>query len=337
MSQFSLSQDQYLHGKDNYANWSLLVTTAAKQAGLKEYLENDILGTISRPDFVINLGLDDVANSVIMTIVMDSMAINPNGPLSRVYNTLLNPAAAAGALPALPPEQQGENAAEAQNNAPAAQAPQQDLNLQAANRLINLPLFKSEVIRLAKQKNAQASLLMVKNVDSSILTEMSRYTNPHHIYTKLKEKYGNGSTDTEFWLRKLRTLKAKDNTKIIKTMESVIDIYQEMDELRINLSQAEKLKYMYQTLPEDFRERLGVTLRFTYQQLYEKAKEELDAKSYLEDWNEKDKDDIDDPMDIDFLSRESGYRRKRSHSKNKKHNPYFLHLLQYGLCFLFLL
>ena len=201
MSQFSLSQDQYLHGKDNYANWSLLVTTAAEQAGLKEYLENDILGTISRPDFVINLGLDDVANSVIMTIVMDSMAINPNGPLSRVYNTLLNPAAAAGALPALPPEQQGENAAEAQNNAPAAQALQQDLNLQAANRLINLPLFKSEVIRLAKQKNAQASLLMVKNVDSSILTEMSRFTNPHHIYTKLKEKYENGNADTEFWLR----------------------------------------------------------------------------------------------------------------------------------------
>jgi len=113
-------------------------------------------------------------------------------------------------------------------------------------------------------------------------------------------------------------------------MESVIDIYQEIDELRINHSQDEKLKYMYQTLPEDFRERLRVTLRFTYQQLYEKAKEKLDAKSYLEDWNEKDKDDIDDPMDIDFLSRESGYRRKRSHSKNKKRNPYCNKCKKYG-------
>jgi len=313
-----------------------LVINAAEREGLKEYLENDILGTMSRPDFVIDLGLDDVVNSAVATIIMDSMAINPNGPLSRVFNTLLNPAAANGVVQPQPrnePNNEGNDGAAAnavgQVNVLAAQNPLQNMDIPAANRMINLPLFKNEVVRLAKQKNAKALLLMVQNVDAQILAEITRLNNAHQIYKKLKGKYGDENDDTEFWLRKLRSLNAKEDNQVMKVLDSVMDIYQEMDIRRITLGPREKLKYMYSLIPRNFRENLNITLQTTHEQLYEMAKNRINAKSYLEGW-EEDNNHIDDPMDIDFLSRNNESKRKRSHNRGKKRSPYCNKCNKYG-------
>ncbi|OUM65804.1 hypothetical protein PIROE2DRAFT_7132 [Piromyces sp. E2] len=62
-----LAKDQRLHGKSNFANWSYVIKTASIKYGLSNYLDQDIIGNLTRPDYVINLGQNDITNNKINT------------------------------------------------------------------------------------------------------------------------------------------------------------------------------------------------------------------------------------------------------------------------------
>ena len=85
---------------------------------------------------------------------------------------------------------------------------------------------------------------------------------------KLTSKFGDINNDIEYWLKKLRKLKANDRSQIMKMADSVNEIFGEMEDAGVNLTEREKLKYMFNILPNDFKNIIDVTLETTARQLY---------------------------------------------------------------------
>ena len=110
------------------------------------------------------------------------------------------------------------------------------------------------------------------------------------MFEKLKEMFGDNNNDTEYWLKKLSNLKANDRSQIMKTANEVKKIFGEMEEANVIISEREKLKYIYNILPDDFKILIDVTLNTTANELYDYIKERISARSYLENW---DKNEID--------------------------------------------
>ncbi|OUM65296.1 hypothetical protein PIROE2DRAFT_60097 [Piromyces sp. E2] len=162
-----LAKDQRLHGKSNFANWSYVIKTASTKYGLSDYLDQDIIGNLTRPDYVINLGQNDVLTRAVTMIITDIIDLKPNSPLSKVYNTLMAEQAAPSVNTQVPP---GEN--EAALCMQPVLNPQN--NIAAANQLINQLIYKNEVIRIATQNDAQATLMIIQNIDENILNEVRR-------------------------------------------------------------------------------------------------------------------------------------------------------------------
>jgi len=210
-------------------NWKCLNKIAATGLGIEDYLRNDILENITKQGYVINLGREDGNSGAILKMVYDNACSNLKNPLSKIYEILLNDT---------------ENLEE---------------NLAKANNLINLPLFKNEVVKIIKQRNAQTLLLVIQNVNENIMNEVSRLKNPYKVYKKLNSSYGNASADMENWIRELKSLKAKNPSQVIPVLDKVKEIYQEMENAKKQMTEKEKLKYMYKTLPRNFRKELNIT------------------------------------------------------------------------------
>ena len=279
MSQdFTLSIDQRLSGKSNYPSWNVLIKTAAMRCGLQDYLTNDIHGTLANYDFVINLGANDIFNQAALRIIIETASSYPNSSLRRIYNVL-----------------QGER--------PDSQEEDKIIDdISYANVLVNKAINRREIIESAKRENAQVLLMLIRNVKENILKEVSRLTQSCQVYSKLASKYGSGNADTEYWLKEIQKLKAKNLSQISKTIESMLETFTEMDGSNVVLSDREKIKFMFNALPESFRENLDVNLKGKVSEFYDMVKRKVSTKSYLENW-ETEKEDSNDPMEIDLVSR----------------------------------
>ncbi len=289
MSQyFTLAKDQRLHGKSNFTNWSRFIKTAAVRFGLEEYFDNDILNEISKKDYVIDLSLDNPYSNTITRVITDSAGNNPNNLLINVYNALVG----------------------ITNGASSSKTSTPD-NILLANNLINQAIYKNEVMRIIKQNDAQALLIILQNIDENIMTEVSRFSNCSQAFEKLKTMYGNANADMEFWIAKLKELKAKSRNQIIPVLDKVKQTFQEMNEAKVQITDKEKLKYMYNSIPHGTRKEISVTLETKPDDFYNSIKGRINALAYLENTNNEDEND--DPMDVDFLSRE----RKRINDKRK--------------------
>jgi len=173
---------------------------------------------------------------------------------------------------------------------------------------------------MAEKTNAEALLIIIRNLDDNILKEVNRLTKSYLVYTKLANKYGNGNDDTEYWLKKLKNIKAKDITQISKTVEDIRNIFQEMKDSEIEITERERLKYMYNALPTQFRNTLDITLNTKSEELYNMVINRINAKSYLENW-ENDKPEPEDLMEIDFVHRGRNSNKHRRYTNQIK-RPY---------------
>jgi len=169
------------------------------------------------------------------------------------------------------------------------------------------------------------SLLMIFNIETKISSEVNRATSSFRMFEKLKEMYGNNNNDTEYWLRKLRKLKTNDWSQIMKTANEVKKNFGEMQEANVIITEREKLKYMYNIIPDDFKILIDVTLNTTTDELYDYIKERIYARSCLENLEESKNDYNNDPMDVDLLSyynrnKNKGIRNRRINNKKSKTN-----------------
>ncbi|OUM65295.1 hypothetical protein PIROE2DRAFT_7672 [Piromyces sp. E2] len=117
-------------------------------------------------------------------------------------------------------------------------------------------------------------------------------------------------------------------------MDKVKEIFQEMEEAKVLITEREKLKFMNNCLPTEVTDKFLITLDTTADQLYDMVKARISAKSYFENWDNNE-NNMDDPMDIDFLSKNKRRRNGKSRdmdnhkggnkynkSKQSNYNPY---------------
>jgi len=56
--------------------------------------------------------------------------------------------------------------------------------IKAANELINNPLYRNELISIAERVDAEALLIIIRNIDENILEEVSRLTKCYPVFAK---------------------------------------------------------------------------------------------------------------------------------------------------------
>jgi len=111
----------------------------------------------------------------------------------------------------------------------------------------------------------------------------------------------------------------------MKTANEVKKNFGEMQEANVIITEREKLKYMYNIIPDDFKILIDVTLNTTTDELYDYIKERIYARSCLENLEESKNDYNNDPMDVDLLSyynrnKNKGIRNRRINNKKSKTN-----------------
>jgi len=120
---------------------------------------------------------------------------------------------------------------------------------------------RNRIIAKVEEKDSQLMLMVIQNIEDKILREVSRMKKTFTIMEKLTSKFGNMNNDTEYWLKKLRKLKANDLNQVMKMADSVNEIFGEMEDAGVNLTEREKLKYMFNILPNDFKKHYRCNLR----------------------------------------------------------------------------
>jgi len=302
----TIASDQRLCGSSNFTNWSKYIKIATQTFGIEGYLENDIIEKVSKEDFRIDLTQNDVFNNAVLKAISDVAGINPNSPLTKAYNALFE----------LPSDGSSPSATTLANNAIKA------------NNIVNQFFIKREILKIIKQNDSQALMIIFQNVSSTIMNEISRYSTCSKAYKKLKETYGNANTDMENWITTLKSLKAKNRGQIIGVLDKVKEIFTEMEEAKQEITNKEKLRYMFGTMPTGIRKQFNVTLEIKPDEFYKTVKERINALAYLEGTSEDNEIEDTDPMDLDFISKkkfrkESNERLKgKTNIQSKKPNYY---------------
>jgi len=276
----TLAKDQPLRGKSNFNEWKLFILTTAKIQGIEDFLEDDIISHLNDEFFV--------------------YIPNGNEPINRVITDILNNLN-------LPIPGQESRPVRENNDAP------ENVNNNALEPLLD-NRTKRLIIKEAIKMDAELMLLILKNIDEKIVKEISRLTNSYRIMEKLKGKYGNNNADMEYWLKILKSLKPKNKNEVIKMLDQAKEIFVEMEEVDLGITNKEKLKYLYNILTDDYKNIVQFDLNSDADEYLDTLKRIISARSYVENWDDiKEKDEDDDPMDLDYLS-----KRKRTTKLNKK-------------------
>ena len=286
MQDFNLAKDQRLHGKSNFNEWKFLIDNAAKRQGIKEFMEVDVVGKLNDVGFDYNPNVNDVINKVITKLITKML---PQAPAEPIRN----------------------------NNAEVNRNNNVDINTQLTNFFGN-PLNHIRLVEEAERIDADMILMISKNVDDSVLREISRLNNGFRIMERLKSKYGNSNADMEYWLKRLRSIKARDRNQIIEKLELMKETFDDMEEQHVEITDKEKLKYLYNVLPDDYKNIIQINLNSDPNVYINNLKSFIYAKSYLENWEDNKTIEKDDPMDLDFISR--GRRTSNSSKKNEHNN-----------------
>jgi len=97
-------------------------------------------------------------------------------------------------------------------------------------------------------------------------------------------------------------------------LDQAKEIFVEMEEIDLGITNKEKLKYLYNILTNDYKNIVQFDLNSDADEYLETLKRIISARSYVENWDDtKEKDEDDDPMDLDYLS-----KRKRTPKLSKK-------------------
>jgi len=65
----------------------------------------------------------------------------------------------------------------------------------------------------------------------------------------------------EYLLKRLRSIKARDRTQIIRKLELTKETFDDMEEQHVEIPDKEKLKYLYNVLPDDYKNIIQINLK----------------------------------------------------------------------------
>ncbi|OUM69820.1 hypothetical protein PIROE2DRAFT_2252 [Piromyces sp. E2] len=156
-----------------------------------------------------------------------------------------------------------------------------------------------------------------ENTDNKVEINRFNYiTNTqHNEIAALKLKYG-GSNDYSYWTSKLNKLHTDKESEIMTILNQMKDIFFYMNKYQLNMSEDEKIKCIYDSLPRDYLRKYVLEKGETFESLYEKINNDISKMSYIENWRESYY--RNDPMEIDYVKKNIS----KNVSRNRKNNNY---------------
>jgi len=163
-------------------------------------------------------------------------------------------------------------------------------------------------------KNATARSLILHSITPEIHKKVAGILSAKDIMDKLKKYFGGDKNDTSYWISRLNSLSTSKEEKIMETLDQMRDIFKVMDSSQLRISDEEKIKYLYNALPEDYMGKFILEQNETFDSLYNKIDADLKKRSYIKGWNYDNRDD--DPMEINQV-RKIAIKNKNNYKNNK--------------------
>jgi len=172
-----------------------------------------------------------------------------------------------------------------------------------------------EKLNEVKKNNATVRELLINAIDDEILHDFINIKSPFQIMWKLRKEYGGGETD----IRKLNNLKAKNTEEITYAFNEMFNIFETLEGKKKVISDREKLKFMYDLMPKNFRNYLDIDEDTKPQELYNKINKKLNMIAYLERGENYNYYYQDDPIEIDIIEKS---RKNSKYNKELKERLY---------------
>ena len=176
-----------------------------------------------------------------------------------------------------------------------------------------------------KKDNNKLRSIIINSITNSIHEEIIGIESVSVIIETLKTDYDKDTQDLTQWIKKLKSIKAKNNQEIPRVIRKVEKIFKNMADAKKTMDEKEKIKYFLHTLPKSYREKITLKDTDTVETLSKEIKTDLSLWSYVDNWdsdNSVDSDDTsDDPMDIGFISKNKN-KNKKKNFRIKSNNKY---------------
>eukprot|EP00833_Pecoramyces_ruminatium_P002538 jgi/Orpsp1_1/1176570/evm.model.c7180000058122.1 len=166
-------------------------------------------------------------------------------------------------------------------------------------------------------KNAEARIVILGSITREIHKEVIGIISVYRMVEKIKKKYGGDFTDMGYWVRTLNSLHTEKKVEIMETLNSMKEIFTSMNSKNLKISEDEKLKYVFNALPQDYISKFILTKDDTFDTVYGKIEDDISRKSYIESWQNQNYND--DPMEIDYVKKEHNKNEKNNSKKNNKY------------------
>jgi len=173
----------------------------------------------------------------------------------------------------------------------------------------NPPNDKKEQIK----KDAKVVSKILNTININIHREIVGLNTSYEIISKLKKKYGSSTTDSSYWLKKLNSIKTTNKQGILDVIDQLKDIFENMDNINFHLSEDEKLRYLFNAMPEDYTNKFTLTDIDNFTSISKKIVEDINKLAYIQQWNLNNQP-MDDPMEIDY----AGKFQKKNKNNNKR-------------------
>ena len=180
----------------------------------------------------------------------------------------------------------------------------------------------AEKLAEGKKGNTTVREVLINAIEDEILRDYINIKSSYQLMQKLKKKYGGSETDIRYWIRKLNNLKAKNTEEIAFVLDEMFNIFETLSNNSQVISDREKIKFMYESMPKNFRNYLDIDEDTKPTDLYNKINKKLNMIAYLEGGEDYKQYYQDDPMEVDIVQRTVKKDKYNKELKEKLHKNY---------------
>ena len=112
--------------------------------------------------------------------------------------------------------------------------------------------------------NGRARTILIDTITNQIHKEVIGIDSACTIMEKLKKKYDGDDTDISYWVKSLNSLSTQEESEIMDTLETMKGIFEAMQKKNLNLSNNEKIKYIYSSIPRSYMSKYVLEVNETF-------------------------------------------------------------------------
>jgi len=175
----------------------------------------------------------------------------------------------------------------------------------------------------AEAKDALACTIISTNVSKEILEYIKRLSTSYEIMQKLRSLYGKKkSSDVQYWLKKLYSLRAKDLSDCKDTINQIKEIFEIMEGNNATLGEWEKIRILYLSFPKNLRDQIHPDGTENVDDFIKEALNKINFQIYLHSTIDYNKNIIsnNDFMDIDYINHADSNEKDISYISKFKNN-----------------